>query len=115
MHKKTFLILLILVVSLIIFMLNTNPQQVSLGLLLVPFCLIAIIAYVITRYTILVVRKKDKPSAKSIILSVSIAILSVNFLLLRSINQLTLQDVLISFAISAILAFYVTKFRLGYK
>lgn len=46
------------------------------------------------------------------LLAVVISVVLVNFILLRSVDQLTVQDAVLSTAVTLILGVYINKFRL---
>lgn len=104
-------LLLFLTIFLAGFLLSTNPDNTPLYFLLVPFLIITFMIYIFTQFLINFFLE-EKNTAKTKIFSAVLAIIVVNFLLLRSIDQLTFQDGLISVAITIMLAFYISKFQL---
>lgn len=113
MNKKIIL-LATLVACLLAFMLLTRPDQIPLGFLLVPYIMITIIIFVSVNFLIglFVVDKASKK--KVMIFSAILALIAVNFLILRSLGQLTFEDGIISVIIIAVLGFYISKFQIGH-
>ena len=108
MNKKIIL-LIILSACLLGYMVLTNPADIPLGLLLVPFLLILFIVFILANLLIGLLRGSNK---KTTFYAAVLAIIIVNFLILRSVGQFTFQDGLISIAITGILAFYISKFKI---
>jgi len=108
MNKKIIL-LIILSACLLGYMVLTNPADIPLGLLLVPFLLILFVVFILANLLIGLLRGNNK---KTTFYAAVLAIIIVNFLILRSVGQFTFQDGLISIAITGILAFYISKFKI---
>lgn len=112
MNKKI-LLLISMIVCLAVFMLLTNPNEIPLGFLLVPFLIISIIVFLAANYLINLLRNDKKTKKKTIVFSAALSVIIMNFLVLRSVGQLTLQDGLISVLITIILGFYIGKLQIG--
>jgi hypothetical protein len=113
MNKKIILPIL-MIASLLTFMMLTRPDEIPLGFLLVPFIIITIIVFVSVNQLISFFVNDRASRKKVMVFSAILAVIAVNFLLLRSIGQLTLQDGIISIIITAVLGFYVSKFQTGH-
>lgn len=111
MNNKKFISLITLSVIFVLFLMNTNPNQVSLAMLLIPFIFIGLFIFLILKLS-LDLLNRGKNNKKDFIFSVAASVILVNFLILNSVRQLTIQDGIISVAITLILAFYVGKFQL---
>jgi hypothetical protein len=107
-HKKQAIILLILYGVGLAGLLFTNPQKLPLTLLIVPF-VYAFITLFLTVKLIVTIFSGSKALGTSV--GVIIAIFVVLSLILASIRQLSARDLLISFAITAILSWYLVKIR----
>ena len=109
MNKKIYF-LIIAAICLMAFMSLTNPDQIPIVFLLMPFLAIGYILFLVFDYFINIFQGSRKRAA---VLSVVLTVVIINFLILRSIGQLTFQDGLISVFITTILGFYISKFQLS--
>lgn len=112
LNRKYLLVIALSSFALITFMVFTNPNQVPLYLLLVPFILIFIIFFVLIRLLLIFFAGEKNDLTKFNLLSIVISIVAVNLILLRSVDQLTIQDAVLSTSVTVILAVYINKFRL---
>lgn len=110
--NKRILILALSIICLLGFVTLTNPENIPLAFLLVPFLLIAVIVFTAVDYLVGLFQKDKKSSSRSVVFSAVLTVIIVNFLVLNSVGQLTVQDGLISVAITVILAFYINKFQI---
>lgn len=99
--------------SLFIFLAVTNPNNVPLMLLLVPYVLFGLIAYRLFNFFLAMFFAGQIKTTKLKIYSLILTVLTVNFTLLQSLGQITVQDWLISAAIMAVSVMYISKFSLG--
>lgn len=111
-NRKNLLILTSSLIVLGAFMMLTNPDQVPLYLLLIPFILIFFIIFVVTRVFLVFFFGGKGNLTRFNLLAMVISIVLVNFILLRSVDQLTIQDAVLSTAVTLILGVYINKFRL---
>lgn len=111
MHRKI-LILAILAVLFLVFLTATNPSQSSLAVLLIPFIFIGLFIFIIIKL-VLDFLNRGKNSRKDFIFSLALSIIVVNFLILNSVRQLSIQDGIISVTITIVLAVYLSKFQLN--
>lgn len=111
--KRKILVILIALSTLLAFMALTSPKDIPLYLVLIPFALIAVICFFLIDLILYIFRPGLERSRKSKLIAVAISVSFVNFLLLRSINQLSIQDILISASITIILFIYIVKFQLN--
>lgn len=111
MHPKikTLVQTLILILCLIVFLILTNPSEIPLPLILIPYLLFATISYKIASLLLGVLFSGGNIS-KVKLYSVIIAVVLTNFALLKSIGQLTFQDAAISAAIVMVSAVYINRF-----
>jgi 4-amino-4-deoxy-L-arabinose transferase-like glycosyltransferase len=111
--KKTLRIitLIVLYLSLPLFIFFTNPQNLPLPLLVLPIALLFLIIFT-TVYLLIV---KNIPSSKRIsktrlyIISAIVAIVPVMLIVLASIGQFTLRDIILSAVIVICMAWYLIK------
>jgi len=106
-NKKRLLILLGLYLFVFLFFIIVNPEKLPLVLLLLPFLLIFVTIYM-TLILILDTFFKIKSQPKRLI-AFSISVMPVLLLIIQSITQLTLRDVLLSISIVVIIVWYTTK------
>lgn len=85
----------LLYLSLPLFIILTNPRELPLLMLWVPFLLLFAILFVTTRKLM----SRRLAGKKLITVSVTVAIIPVLLVILASIGQLTARDILISFAL----------------
>jgi len=81
----------VLVATLMSMLLYTDPNNIPLPLLVVPFLLIGLIVHGVTKLIIDRLALKSKSFAVRL-LPISLAFMIVSMLLLRSLHQLTLKD-----------------------
>jgi hypothetical protein len=94
-------------------MLLTDPKEVSLGIVLVPFILLGIIFYNLLTLSVERFFKKLSRTRKIKLFGIVGTIILVNFVLLSSVGQLTPQDTILSVLITVVGGFYLYKFQLG--
>jgi len=111
--KKKILILGSLYSGLLIFLFITNPRRLSAALLLIPFVWLFIAIFMTVRL-ILYYRdaKSGNDAKKSWIRAVILAMLPSFLLLLASINQLTLRDIVLFGIFVVLVIFYTNKLSL---
>lgn len=90
----------------------TNPYEVNLAVLLVPFAILWILLYQMFRSVLSLLYKNSLHQYKIKIVSLIGSLLIVNFALLSSVGQLTLQDGVIVLLITVIGGFYLYKFQI---
>ncbi len=105
--KKRLLILAGLYILVLLFFVTVNPEKLPLVLLLLPFGLIFLVLYM-TLTLILDTFFKIKPQPKRLV-AFSISVMPVLLLIIQSITQLTLRDVLLSMSIVVIVVWYTVK------
>jgi hypothetical protein len=108
--RKT-LLLIVLYMSLPLFLFLTNPQSLPLPLLILPIFLLFLITYT-TIYLILVNKlRKSKRILRTrlIIISAVVAIVPVLLIVLASIQQFTLRDIILSTVIVICISWYLLK------
>lgn len=91
-----------------LFLLLTNPETIALPLLIVPFVLLAISLY-ITSVFCLDALPKDISKKRTIVISLAIALLPTLLLVLASIRQLTIRDLIIVIGLLVLLVFYMRR------
>jgi hypothetical protein len=88
--------------------LYTNPEQVPLALLLVPFLVIGFVAYQLMEVSLSRSRSDGKRAIKKLIaLAVAFAIMAL--LLLASLGQLTFRDGLLVIGFVILFLFYIVR------
>lgn len=108
-HKETSLGLALLIAGLL-FLLGTSPDKLPLLLLLVPYVITFLAILVLGRISFRITGFYDQLSSykRNIILG-TMAALPVLLLLLQSLRQLTIRDVLLVIALGVGLAFYLLR------
>lgn len=86
----------------------TNPEKVSLAVLLVPFLLIGFIVYQTTNL-LLDFRGTGQRQAVKKLVAISLAFAVVALLLLASLGQLTIRDSLLVVGFVVLFLFYVAR------
>ena len=94
--------------GLFIFFMLTDPQKLSIGWLLLPFLWIFVALFWTFKSLIISIRRRRK-SNKNNTLAAILAGLPTLILLLDSIDQLTVRDVLLIFILGVVGLFYVSK------
>lgn len=112
MKKKHLLQSVFIAVALILFLMFTNPESISLPLILVPYLLMAVLVYRLFSFGLNIWFVGTKNKRKIRLYSIVLTVVVINFALLKSIGQLTVQDGLISAAIIVVSAIYISKFSL---
>lgn len=96
---------------LLFFLTMTNPNRLSLGLLVLPILLISVIIYLVVMQLFALLSDKQNYQKKKKTISFAIS-LAVGFLLmLQSIGQLQAGDVAIITIITSVVIFYTSYFR----
>ena len=109
--KSKLLFTLLLLVIMAVFLAATNPNEISLLAILVPFVILGLIIYQLIMALLVIFYDGKSKNNKPKIISVVLSFVIVNFALLSSIGQLTLQDGLIAILIVVIGAFYLYKLQ----
>jgi hypothetical protein len=87
----------------------TNPNQVSLAVLLIPFLLIGYLAYMVVAIAINMRSNSNEGSALFKLIPLSIAFLVVALLLLASLGQLTVRDSLLVTGFTVFFLLYIAR------
>lgn len=103
----------ILAAIFVLFILFTNPSRISLPLILIPYLLAALIIYRLFLIGINGIFGRSLSISKLKLYSLITTAVIVNFALLKSIGQITVQDGLISVAIIIVSIVYISKFSLS--
>lgn len=111
MKIKKIIHVFILAVLMFLFMMLTDPGGIPIPFLLIPYLLLAFIFYNLASLGMEIIFRGANGS-KIRLYSIVIAAVFINFALLKSINQLTVQDAAISMAIVVVSAVYISKFSL---
>ena len=93
-------------VAFTVLLLSTNPTQLSSFLLIAPFIMLFSILWATS---FLILRRMEVSRSRSIRLSMIIAGLPVGLLLLQSIGQLTVRDVITILAFFGVAYFYIVR------
>lgn len=97
----------VIVAILFVFMLSTNPHEVALPLLMLPFLIIGVVTY---KFGILANSIAGKQSAyKYKMFPLSFAFLVTCLMLLQSLHQLTWKDTLLVLVFTVLLWLYISK------
>ena len=109
--KKRLIILLGIYLVVLVFFISVNPEKLPLILLLLPFLLIFLVMY-LSLIFVLDTFFKIKSQPKRLI-AFSVSIMPVLLLIIQSITQLTLRDVLLSISIVVIVVWYTIKLNVA--
>ncbi|HLC91511.1 MAG TPA: hypothetical protein VJC09_00500 [Candidatus Saccharimonadales bacterium] len=111
-HIKHTLILAVLWGGLLVFLLSTNPTKLSIAWLIVPFIWLFASLYYTVQLIIDVFRPSGgRHSRRRVSITAVSAAIPTLLLLLDSINQLSVKDILIVVALGIGGLFYITKLR----
>lgn len=111
--RKRGLVILLIIIALAGFLSLTNPQDLPVGLLLVPFILFGALIYLSVGSLMELFRFAEGNAAKQGAVSLLFAILFTNFAVLQSIGRITMQDILLAMGITVIVVIYLAKFQLS--
>lgn len=101
-----------MVCGLVLFLMNTNPKQLPIAWLLAPFLWIFMTLFYVFRQGFVTLLEND--STKRVrVLAVIAAVLPVIVLLLSSVNELTIRDLMLLSAVGAIGLLYTSRFDLS--
>lgn len=109
-RSKTAIALAVILAGLAVTALTTDPQQLPLLLLLLPFLLIYV-AFVLSLFLVtasLGVMARYRTKSKLLIAAI-IAVLPFSLILFSSLHQLTARDVVISISLVCVISFYVSR------
>ena len=107
---KRVLPLTVLYCGLLVFLLTTNPHNLPIGWLLVPFVW-AFVTLFMTFRAVLPVLWKTAPWRRINGFAAALAFIPVVLLILDSINELTPRDVLLVSCFTIIAMFYISRLR----
>lgn len=111
-HNKLIRILLMLIGTLIVFISNTDPNNLPIVLVLIPailiFGILLLSFYLVLKWTKL---ENEKLSSKYVLYSLVCSGVISSGLLLRSVNQLSGRDVLLGVVFLVIVSIYTNKLR----
>jgi xanthine/uracil permease len=92
--------------ALLLFMISTQPAKLPSALLIMPFLLFfGVLTLLVTK----ILRWRGMSRGKSIRTGIMVAALPIFILVLQSLGQLTVRDLLTIFALSGITYFYLSK------
>lgn len=89
----------------------TSPDDLSVGLLLIPFVLFGSFIYFLTIFFLAVFRYSQDDIKRQKAVGLLIALLFTNFAVLQSIGDITVQDILLAISITVVVIIYITKFQ----
>ncbi len=110
MRKKSVIQILIVVAVLVGFLCLTDPNNIALPMVVVPYLLIGLLLYKLFILALHLVSRGRIGERKIKLYSIVFSVIAINFALLKSIGQLTVQDSIISVAIILIASLYISKF-----
>lgn len=103
-HRKQAVTLVLLYLFGLVFFMNTNPEELPLLLLIIPFAYIFAVLYLTILFICRLMRVKSE-----VFVALLVSIFGVLLFVLGSLHQLTVRDVLISLALTGMLTWYVTR------
>jgi hypothetical protein len=96
---------------LIVFLGLTNPANLSIGLLLIPFLLFGLFIYFLTNFFLAVFRFSYNDTKRQKAIGLLISLLFTNFAVLQSIGDITIQDIVLAGTITTVVIVYISKFQ----
>jgi len=113
-HIRNLILIILLYAGLLVFLLSTNPNKLSVSWLIIPFVWLFVALLCSARLAIDVFRSPSGRHLSKRQLSVAAvcAAIPTVMLLLDSINQLTIKDSLLIGALGIGALFYITKIHL---
>ena len=96
------------VVLLFLLLILTNPTELPLVLLVMPFALLFVSIYSTTKVILRHTRLKADRKRTTIVAS-AIAALPVLLFVFQSVHQLTIRDILVSIALVGAAVFYISR------
>lgn len=109
---KRLVIITFCVLSIVSFVLLTDPQSLPIGLLLIPFILVAVFLYQLCMCILIVFRLGNNHFQKQRLAALLFSAIMTNFLILESIGKLSAVDIVLAAGISLVLGIYIAKFQL---
>ena len=103
-HRKQAIILGTLYAVGVIFFMYTNPAELPLLLLIVPFVYIFVVLYLSILFLCRVLQVKS-----AVFVSIVVSVFGVLLFVLGSLHQLTVRDLIISLALTCLLSWYVIR------
>jgi hypothetical protein len=107
-HKLRLLKLLIVAVLLIGFLAFTNPRELTAHFLIVPFVFLFAIFYLVS-ITLVELAFSAYSRKKQLFLAIVLASAPTGLLLLQSISQLSIRDVVLTLMFLSLFGFYVLR------
>lgn len=105
--QKKMIMLVLLCISIALFFMFSDPEQLPLVATLVPFILIFTALFVTIDISLEVFFALEK--TKKRIISLVLSIMPVVLLLIQSITQLTIRDVILCTLITIIVVWYISR------
>jgi len=102
-HKQIVTLLALYGVG-IVFFINTNPEELPLLVLIVPFIYIFTVLYLTVLLLCRIIRLRS-----AVFVSLVISVFGVLLFVLGSLHQLTVRDTVISIALTGLLTWYVIR------
>lgn len=102
-RKQALLLVGLYLIGLLFFM-NTNPSDLPLLLLILPFGYIFAVLYLTILFVCRVLRVRS-----AVLVALIISIFGVLLFVLGSLHQLTVRDLLISVALTSLLTWYIVR------
>lgn len=100
------------VLVLLLFLSTTDPYNLPLVTLLAPYALVFLIVYFSSFYILIntvFIKTKQASTQKARILAGVLAAIIILFLILQSLGQLTIRDLLLAITLIGVLIFYVRR------
>ncbi len=102
--------------GLVLFLLTTNPASLPLPLLVLPFLwlyLCLLVGFYFLLYGVRrLLRGTKGRSNRLIVLASLFALIPTSLLVLQSIDQLSLKDILLMFIFALLVSFYISRLQL---
>lgn len=100
--------LVVLYLAGIVFLMSTNPTQLPLPLIMVPFLWLFVTLFA-TMWVLFGAVGPFRARRRRLVMAGSIATLPVLLLVFKSIHQLTARDVILAVALVGVATFYVSR------
>lgn len=106
-NRTKFMFITLLYISLPLFIVSTNPNNLNLALLILPFTLLFLIIYITSQKLISITTHYSNKQIRtsSIVLSLILTMMAV----LQSLHQLTVRDFLLSTTTALLLSWYFLR------
>ncbi len=101
-------------IGFVVFLFSTNPQNIAVGWLILPFIWMFILLFISSLFVINSLSSDNIGSKKQFTTAIVVALVPSLILILDSVSQLTERDILLILVFGCIATFYAIRLR-SYK